>query len=1057
MNGLNAEQAAAVEQPHTTPVAVIAGAGTGKTHLLTARFVRLVQHVGLAPDRILCLTFTRKAAQEMRTRILLTLREAGHPVPHPSALWVMTFDAAAWRVLRDNPLDAGLSPDARLLNEGEAALLEERVWAAACADDADPFGPVLGALWERTVDIRTAAFSTLASLAKVGVTLAEIPEHLSGSRHPAYVWLREHFEARLADSARFKGRAAMERAVPLLEAQEHAEAATAGFLRTLGEQFAAARDAAHVLTFADVLQRATDVCARDEGWRGRFDAVLVDECQDTNGAQFRFIRALAHPDYANVTIVGDRKQSIYSFQGARPENTLELDVPPVSLVRNYRSVGEILRAAHQLIHPLMPDDPALEPTERGWAEAPRVWFTRLTDEPTEAQWIAAEVVTLRDAGVPLEDIMILARTRGRFPALRTALQEAGVPYVVVDKAAARDQPILKTALALLRLALNPLDDLAAVRLLQEPPIALSDADLFPLLRDREDRSVVEHLHACEDPELRARAVMLDELVAAAGTLPGAEFVSHAIRRWGLLQDALQRDGADRANFRALAQLYAAAARAFAAAPAPSLGEFVDAVREGRVAIQTDQAGETAPPRAAVRVSNVHQVKGLEFPVVFIAGLGVRRFPDTQTVATHFCYDEHLGFAQLRSWEGDGMVRWRLDGGGAYETDLREQWRARKIAEEHRLLYVAMTRAQERLYLTTSTPPVASEKLDEPEYFVERLEEWIATGAEGTQYVSPQAHAPAPLPREVEAICDGKTREAPTPAAVDLPTLVAEAEAARERIGWRPPPAPAASLLTLSFTQVTTYRQCPRLYEFRYVQRLPAFDGRVVNADETPGRGDARGSAAARGRLVHRALELFHTPTARQTGDMHAALDVAYAEETHATGLDRADAEALLNRYTQWDIARADVAGCEVDFVVLIPGAGAEPAVRVRGTIDRIDRVPAGIAIWDYKTGDANPASLRAKYALQVQLYANAAERALDWGPVQRAGLIALKAESESAAVVDSGIDVSEAGIAAALDEVRDTARGIRAGAFTVQDTHAARPCQWCEHRAWCPDRRESVL
>ncbi len=1056
MIATNAEQARAVDQPHDTPVAVIAGAGTGKTQLLTARFLRLVREVRLDPERILCLTFTRKAAQVMRSRILTGLREAGLPVPQPHALWVLTFDAAAWRVLRDDPLQAGLAMDVRLLNEGETAMAEERVWTAACADDTTPFRAVLGALWERPADIKTAAFGALDRLAKTGVPPAEIPHHLAAPREAGYTRLRDTLENRLATGpARFKGRAAMRRAVPKLAAQQEAEAATADFLQTLGERYATARGAAHTLTFTDVLQRATEVCTRSDRWRDRFDAVLVDECQDTNAAQFRFVQALAAPGYGNVTVVGDRKQSIYSFQGARPENTGELKVPPIPLVQNYRSVGEILDAAHHLIQSLMPEEPALEPAARGHADAPRVWFTRLHTEAAEAQWIAAEIASLHDAGVPLAQIMILVRTRGRFAALQTALHERGLPHEIVDKAAAWDLPILKTAVALLRLALDPLDDLAAVRVLQEPPVELSDAELVELLHDRQGASIVAHLRACADPALRDRAVLLDELAEAATTMPGAEFVSHAIRRWGLLGAALERDDAVRADFRALAQLYAAAARAFAAVPAPSLREFVQAVRDDRVAIQTDQAGETEPPRATVRLSNVHQVKGLEFPIVFIAGLGARRFPDIQTVTTHLTYDDHLGFAQLRSWENDAMVRWCVDGGSAFRTDLRERWRARKIAEEQRLLYVAMTRAQERLYLTTSTARPKPERLGEPRYFVERLEEWIADGAPGTQYLSPDGHAPAPLPPEVAAITGEMAAAPPPPAPVDPAALAAQAAAAKDRIDWRATPVGTAQVVTLSFTQLSAYLACPRLHEYRYVRRVPAFDGRVVESDETPGYGDAGRSAAAKGRLVHRTLELFHTPGGGARGDVRAALEIAAAEAPDATAQDRSDAEALVTRYAGWALSRAPVQECEPDFVVPISGAAGGLGVRVRGAIDRIDRADDGVAIWDYKTGNPDRAALTVKYATQVRLYAYAAERALGLGPVRRAGLIALEAESDAEAIVE--IDIAPDDIEDALDKVRTAARHIADGVFTVDKAgaHAKRPCDYCEYRGWCGDRREA--
>lgn len=1046
---LNAAQQQAVAHPHDAPLTVIAGAGTGKTQLLTERFIRLATDVGLAPERILCLTFTRKGAANMRQRILARLRTAGQAVVRPDALWITTFHSAAWRMLHDDLLGAGFAPDTSVMTELERAALEDRVWLATGAEETRATAPTVGVLWEQPAALQRAVFTTLGSLAMQGVMGADIPAFLAGLRGPAYDAFEAAIKERLDNQARFEGRADTQRALDAIAEHAAAEAATADLLGAVSERYAAACAAAHRLDYTDILLRATALCERDGRWPGRFDAVLVDECQDTNGAQFRFLRAIAADGYANVSVVGDRKQSIFSFQGARPDNAHVVGGTEVALTENYRSVAPILNVANEAVRAVAPDDPPLRAAApdgvpvRPAAAGPRVWFTRLLRERDEAAWIAEEADALVAAGVHPGSVMIVVRSRARFPAIARALRGADVPYYISDRRAAWENEVLKTAVAILRVAVDPLDDVAMVRLLQEEPVALPDGELFAIVGGRPyEHSVYQAMAASSDERVRARADMVANLAARAETMPGAEFVSHAMRAWGLLDHVLAHDDAARSQFAALAQLYGAAARTFAAVPTPGMREFVTAVRDGRIGNLAEHTADQDADLHAVRISNIHQVKGLEFPIVFVAGLGPSRLPNTQTLANVFGFDEHLGFAQRRTWQGADVGRWKVA--------LEDEWRARTLAEEQRLLYVAMTRAQERLYLTTSTRYPQQHRLDEPKFFIERLEQWIETATDDAVRLRLDEHPPPPTEEERAAI-NPPARPPDGDASVDQ---AAAAATAQERITWSPPAPPAPPTITLSFTQVSAFLDCPRLYAFRYRDRIPERWGAPADADEAPEAARDGLDPRVLGNLVHRALEVYHSEGGSSSGGgVDHALAVALCDTAGSNAAYRDRAYTMLQRYAGWAVSRATVERCEAPFVLLLPAADGGPAVRLRGAIDRIDRTPDGIAVWDYKSGD--PAYAATGYAMQLRLYALAAEQALALGPVVRAGIIALAAEVEAAACVP--IDVAPALRQEAAATVREVATRIGAGDLSVNpECDTRRPCASCAYRGICPDARNTV-
>jgi DNA helicase-2/ATP-dependent DNA helicase PcrA len=403
-----------------------------------------------------------------------------------------------------------------------------------------------------------------------------------------------------------------------------------------------------------------------DSYRGLWHHVLVDEYQDTNRVQYRLIRLLTS-QHRTVCVVGDPDQSIYKFRGADLGNILdfEKDYPGTRVIRleeNYRSTQRILAlAAGVIAHNRLRKDKTLW-TQNAPGESIRLY--RAWDEHEEANWVAQSLVQARGEGAAFSDIAVFYRTNAQSRVLEDALRRAGIPYVIVGSVRFYERKEVKDALAYLRLALNPADDLAFTRAIATPPRGIGKATLARLAEIAEHEGVsllvastlpaVGALAGKAPRALREFATVRERVAGLlAEARPLGERVSAAIDAAGL-REALRREQTAEAVSRLenLDELCVAAAQFEAREDRGELAAFLDSV-----ALISD-VDELSEPRGAVTLMTLHSAKGLEFPVVFLTGLEEGVFPHARALE-----DE------------DG------------------------IEEERRLAYVGLTRAKQRLFLS----------------------------------------------------------------------------------------------------------------------------------------------------------------------------------------------------------------------------------------------------------------------------------------------------------------------------------------------------------------------
>jgi DNA helicase-2/ATP-dependent DNA helicase PcrA len=606
--GLNPAQREAVVHGEG-PLLVLAGAGSGKTRVIAHRIAYLVAR-GVDPRRILAVTFTNKAAGEMAQRVAAILGGPGGPGGRPPL--VATFHATCARVLRAEIHHLGYRRSFVIFDEDDRLSLVRECFR------------------ELGVDERLIA--PAAAVARISRAKGQLrgPEDVgAAARTPP--------EAQVARVyARYAAR-----------------------LRELG-----------AVDFDDLLGLTVELWEQHPEvlayYRELWRHVLVDEYQDTNAAQYRLLRLLTRA-HRNLCVVGDPDQSIYRFRGADLRNILdfERDFPGCRVVRleqNYRSTGCILEIASAVIAHNQARKPKSLWTENGRGEPARLFRAR--DETEEALWTARTVAELRGAGAGLDEIAVLYRTNAQSRVLEDAFRTSGLPYHLVGSVRFYERKEIKDALAYLRLAVNPADDLAFRRALASPPRGVGRTTLGRL-EEVATASGTPLLAAAARAagEVGGRAgralaefVRLAERLAAMVSAPAplGERVAAVIEAAGL-REALRREGTADAESRLenLGELVAAAEE-FAARPesAGDLAGFLDSV-----ALIAD-VDELAEPRRAVTLMTLHAAKGLEFPVVFLTGLEEGVFPHGRAL------DDEEG-----------------------------------IEEERRLAYVGLTRAKSRLFLS----------------------------------------------------------------------------------------------------------------------------------------------------------------------------------------------------------------------------------------------------------------------------------------------------------------------------------------------------------------------
>ncbi|MGV8977027.1 MAG: DNA helicase PcrA [Cellulomonas sp.] len=632
--GLNPEQREAVLH-HGGPLLIVAGAGSGKTRVLAHRIAYLLATGRAHPGEILAITFTNKAAAEMRDRVAALVG------PSARRMWVSTFHSACVRILRREAATLGLRSSFSIYDSADSQRLLTMV--------------------ARELDLDSKKFPPKALAAKISALKDELvdPETFAATAS--------------SDTSSFES-----------------------VLAQVYTRYQARLRQAHALDFDDLIMSTVHLLqafpAVAEHYRRRFRHVLVDEYQDTNHAQYTLVRELAGvgarrraqgedaPDdgpRGELTVVGDADQSIYAFRGATIRNILEFeadypDAHTILLEQNYRSTQNILSAANAVISRNTGRKPKRLWTDSG-AGAQIVAYVA-DNEHEEARFVAEEIDRLGDSdGVRPGDVAVFYRANAQSRALEEVLIRVGLPYKVVGGTRFYERREIKDAVAYLRAIANPDDDVNLRRILNVPKRGLGDRSeaMVAAFAERERISFGAALGRLDEvPGLGTRAItglaafatMMTDLrsLAAAGTGP-AEVLGAVLDRTGYLAELrASEDPQDQSRVENLAELHAVASEFAQSEPEGDLADFLE--RVSLVAdsdqIPSDDGEGGGVDQGVVTLMTLHTAKGLEFPVVFLTGMEDGTFPHMRSLA---------------------------------DTD--------QLAEERRLAYVGLTRARERLYVS----------------------------------------------------------------------------------------------------------------------------------------------------------------------------------------------------------------------------------------------------------------------------------------------------------------------------------------------------------------------
>jgi DNA helicase-2/ATP-dependent DNA helicase PcrA len=976
---LNPEQRQAVEHGEG-PLLIIAGPGSGKTRVITERIVYLLENVrGLQPANILAVTFTDKAAAEMKERVRKAL---GNPpeLPH-----ISTFHSFCYEVLRKRHFER------RLLDKVD-------VWIF---------------LRRRMTELGLDFYQKLA---EPGAFLHDLNEFFSRCQDELIE--PDDFEAFVAKmEMEFQQRAPrLDPAERKLEGEEVLKR------KELARVFRNSRkliEAAGCSSLGSLISEAVRLFDREpevlEHYHARFRYVLVDEFQDTNFGQVELLRRLVAPP-CNITAVGDDDQAIYRFRGAA-HGAFQMfhrafsGAKVVNLHRNYRSTQRILRAADVVIAQNTHEEKK-KPLRTEHREGNRVFLLESPDYRSEAAWIAEEVARLqRKEEQAFGDIAVLYRAHNHRDPLVGEFRQRNIPFAIRGLSIL-STVILRDLIAYLNLVHSQHHNISLTRALLAPrwrfPEDLSlelrkgasknRCSLYDVLESWEKASSQNALSATAWPELKA---VLNDLRKSAERLPLTALFDRLMEK---LQVTFLPGESD--------SIYVSAFRKFlegweTKSETRKLREFMEYFQYFQDAGGKVEAPESLSRRTnAVQMMTVHAAKGLEFPVVFILSVAPRRFPHTEQKPVIEFPDE-------------------LRKGPEPPPNIHQQ-------EERRLFFVAMTRARERLYVSSVAKPGRK-----PSAFVDDLLSNPAVTARDIERIQVPEAPPeeaALVPPKKLAFSEPQMREAQPGLFSDL---VVAPSVHPDVAGWagQSPTAAPDGKLQLSATAIEDYLSCPLKFKFSHVLKIPTGPQPALTFGNIMHQ-SVRHYFELRKTLLpgFEAIEQFYLRAWRDAG-----FEDAYQEQAYK----RAGLEQLrefVERQNQTSIV-ADNVRAEIAFRLSLG------EVELEGRIDQINPIGThrdkAAELVDYKTG--RPRSQKeADQSLQLSIYALAARAQLRLQPA-RLTFYNLT-NNQPVSTVRTAKDLDEAVV-----KIREVAEQIRSLLFPPTPGYV---CRWCDFVPICPAHEE---
>ncbi len=966
LGDLNPRQRQAVTHA-AGPLLIVAGVGTGKTTVITRRIAWLIAEKKAQPSEILALTFTDRAAAEMEERVDRLV-----PYGYVEAQ-IGTFHSFCDRLLRENALLLGLAPDYRVLNEAEQAIFLKDHLFELPLRRFRPLGNPLHHL---------RALLSLFSRAK--------DEDVSPAQYAEFV--RRAAESPPPDAGPEHGDE-MERQAELAEAY-------AAYQKLLLQHGLV--DFGDLIALAlQLLRHHPSVLARAQR---RFRAILVDEFQDTNCAQFELLRLLAA--HRNITACGDDDQSIYKFRGAAISNILGFqdafpDAALVVLDENYRSTQQILDSAYRLIQNNNPD--RLE-VRRGISKRLRAVAgsgrsphqTHFATQDEEADFVATTIEGRHEReSRRYSDFAILVRSNSAADGFLRALNVLHVPWRFSGSRGLYDQEEIRAVIAFLRVLADPRDDMslhfvASSFLYRVAPEVLANAASDarrrnqPLLeRLRETRGGPPPYAASEADDATISRLLGDltaSLAASTRERTGEVLYQYLSTQTGTIERLSNSpDPADAARIQSLAKLFSVIERFGAVARYDRVAWFVDYLDALIEAGDNPAVGDALAETDAVAVMTIHQAKGLEYPIVFLVDLVAGRFPSADR-------GDPISLP-------DGLAKDAARGG-----DFHRQ-------EERRLFYVAMTRAREDVYLTSSQD-IGGKRARKPSLFVSE-----ALDLDASSLRLRQSEPLAPVRRQQRA------RQASPVAETAAPAQLAD------------------EALSLSFRQIDDYLTCPLRYRYAHVLGIPVRPHHAL----------------VYGHAVHQAIRLYNLGrSAGRSTPLDALLEIFHRHWLSEGFLTRQHEELRLQEGLE--ALRAFHAFEEEENVtpnyVERRFSFTDRGVRLVGAFDRIDLMDQGGRLIDYKTApplSQEEADARTKDSRQLAIYALAFESLFGHPPAS----VELRFLTPQV-LVGRAAPTERSGEKARL-EIDEVTLGIRSSSYPAEPTYRA--CHVCAYAGMCPSRR----
>ncbi|HEX2664681.1 MAG TPA: ATP-dependent DNA helicase [Candidatus Acidoferrum sp.] len=960
------------------PLLVIAGAGTGKTRVITERIRQLLHSKPeLSGENILGLTFTKKAAGEMKARVVKTSGARGKTVT------LATFHSFCETLLKDS------DPERVLLGKEDHWILLRRNLARLKLDKyrrlAEP-----GEFLNDFVEFFSRCQDELVSAEdyqRYADLLARELLSERGSLDADALAEREEAVEREREIAR-----AYRASEELLREKKRV---------SLGSLITGA---------VALLETDAALC---ESLRQRFRYILVDEFQDTNIAQLRLLELLTG-ESRNIFVVGDNDQAIYRFRGAsfasfqlflekfagwKPGN--DSGRFRVSLTENYRSTPTILRVATQVIgqNTVSADFPQKFLSAKR-PEGDRVRIVELANEAEEARWVADELERTHASGRLWRDFAVLYRQHAHRDELVRELAMRKIPFVI-SRLSILDHPLVKDVLAYLRLLARPFDDLSCARVLSAPAWNLQAKDLVRLAERAAKKRGTRLYDLLQAPQSE---LPFDGSHAAIGQL--LDFLSAQRKTMkrrtareilpGLLEWLEVPQRANEQDYKYVARLMEFAKEWEPKSDTRGLPEFIEYLdwyqQAGGVVALEDDA-----PADAVKLMTVHGAKGLEFPQVFLLRVNNKKFPATE---------------RPRVFEFPARLM--------KEGEPAEQFH---IQEERRLFYVALTRAQERLTLTTLAEPKGKVPV-----FIEDILMDPAVRHRDVRQMMPKL----PSLRQNAAASAGSA-----PASGNLFAAALGPAKIFSRIAdWAETfhPAPP-KLLTLSPSAVNGYRTCPQQYLFGYLWSLK----------------EGPRAALSFGSIMHNAIKRFLGELRKGNRLPFAEVQRIFEMEWRSVGFEdeyqeeefKKDGIEQLRVFHEATMA-APPQVCEQEKRFELP---LENNVIITGRMDQVNSLgQSDVEIVDYKTGRPKKESL-AKKDLQLSLYALAAREIFEWNPVR---LVFYYLQTNQVQVTAREPKQLEE----AQSIVQEAAADIRAGQFAPRPSPSV--CRSCAYKPICPAHEEEL-